>query len=184
LAQLPERKQQIVQTHAGLVHGVVTACHRPELRPELEKVLRVSADHGWVELVRAVRLVLAGRRDPGVLAGLDKEDAAIVEAILLGLQDPSSLPDPVAEPDPTLAAPGLAAMVHAAAHGSSEALQLIAMMADQMSRVRGDMARLAGIIRPLIHGERDPDRLAKGMGAQGRQLVLLILDELGRLEAH
>lgn len=46
------------------------------------------------------------------------------------------------------------------------------------------MRRLAGIIRPLINGERDPNRLCKGMDANGEQLVRDILSELGRLEAH
>ena len=33
-------------------------------------------------------------------------------------------------------------------------------------------------------GERDPDRLSANMDTRGRQLVLQILDELGRLERH
>jgi len=39
-------------------------------------------------------------------------------------------------------------------------------------------------IRPLIDGERDANRLCQGMDAQGERLVLSILEELGRLEAH
>jgi hypothetical protein len=181
---LPEKRAQIVQVHAGLIHAVVVACSQPELRPEVEKALQVSAENGWTELVRALRLVLVGRRDPGVLIGLDEEDTVIVQAVLQGLQDRSSLPDPAARPDSAVAAPGLAAMVHAAARGNSEALQILAAMAEQMSRVKGDMAHLAAIIRPLVNGERNPDKLCKRMGPQGRQLVLLILEELGRLEAH
>jgi hypothetical protein len=184
LPELPEKRAQIIQVHAGLIHAVVVACGRPELRPEVEKALQVSAENGWTDLVHALRLVLAGRRDPDVLIGLDEEDAVIVQAVLRGLQDPSSLPDPAAQPDSALAAPGLAAMVYAAARGNSEALQILAAMAEQMSRVRGDMAHLAGIIRLLVNGERNPDRLCKRMSAQGKQLVLLILDELGRLDAH
>jgi hypothetical protein len=53
-----------------------------------------------------------------------------------------------------------------------------------MSRVGGSMARLAGVVRPLINGERDPDRLCRGMDGQTQQLVLDILTELGRLDAH
>jgi hypothetical protein len=45
------------------------------------------------------------------------------------------------------------------------------------------MARLAGVIRPLIQGERDPDRLTRGMDGQGERLVLAVLAELGKLEA-
>jgi hypothetical protein len=53
-----------------------------------------------------------------------------------------------------------------------------------MNRVGGSMGRLAAVVRPMIDGERDPDRLCKGMDAQAQQLVLDILAELGRLEAH
>jgi hypothetical protein len=94
------------------------------------------------------------------------------------------LPDPRARPDPALAAPGLAHMIQAAATGNVQALTLISNMAEQMSNVGGGMAQLAGIIRPLINGERDPDRLCKGMDAKGERLLLDILGELGRLEVH
>jgi hypothetical protein len=46
------------------------------------------------------------------------------------------------------------------------------------------MARLGGIMRRLVNGERDPDALCKGMGARGESLVLSILAELGQLEVH
>ena len=184
MSRLPDKAQQIVQAYAGLIHAVVMACHRAELRPELESALRVSEQNGWTELVRAIRLILAGRRDPGILQGLDEEDTLIAEAILRGLQDSNTLPDPNAAPDPSMAAPGLASMIHASARGSTEALQLLAGMAEQMQKVGGDMARLAAIIRRLVNGERDADRLCRGMSPQGQQLVLLMLEELGRLEPH
>ena len=44
--------------------------------------------------------------------------------------------------------------------------------------------RVAAVIRPLINGERDPRRLAKGMDGKTEQLLLSILGELGRLEHH
>jgi hypothetical protein len=74
-------------------------------------------------------------------------------------------------------------MIHAA-RGNPQALVLIGNMADQMSKVGGTMARLAGVIRPLINGERDPDRLFRGMDTRTRQLVLDILGELGKPESH
>lgn len=184
MPRLPDKVQQIIQAHAGLIHGVVMACYRAELRPELESALRVSEQNGWTDLVHAIRLILAGRRDPGILQGLDEEDTVIAEAILRALQDSSTLPDPNAAPDPAMAAPGLASMIHASARGSAEGLQLLAAMAEQMQKVGGDMARLAAIIRRLVNGERDADRLCRGMSPQGQQLVLLVLEELGRLESH
>jgi hypothetical protein len=57
-------------------------------------------------------------------------------------------------------------------------------MAEQMTRAGGDLARLGGITKRLVDGERDPDRLCKGMGAQGESLVLSLLGELGKLERH
>ena len=78
----------------------------------------------------------------------------------------------------------VAHMIHAAASGNAQALSLIGQMAEQMSKVGGDMARVAALIRPLINGERDPDRLCARLDTRGRQLVLQILEELGRLELH
>ncbi|MDJ0863815.1 MAG: hypothetical protein QNJ87_00840 [Gammaproteobacteria bacterium] len=181
MANLPPREQQIIRVHSALIHRVVSACHDPNQTPGLEEILRASEANGWQALVSATRQILAGRRDPGLLEGLDEEDRVVVSAILRGLEDASTLPEPGMAGDPTAAAPGLAAMVHAAGRGDSGALQLIAGIAEQMSRVGGDMTRLAAIIRPLVNGERDPDILCKDMGPQGRSLVVSILDELGRL---
>ncbi len=184
MSQLPSSREQIVLAHANLIHAVVQTVHNPELRPQLDQALKVSEDNGWVELVAAIRKILAGERSPALLAGLDEEDSAIVEAILRGLQDPRTLPDPEKLGDASLAAPGLASMIHAAGKGDPQALQLVAHLAEQMTQVGGDMARLGGLMRRLVNGERDAERLCKGMGAEGEQLVVSILQELGKLEAH
>lgn len=181
---LPERKEQIIQAHAGLIHRVAVACQNPTLVPDLEQILKVTEENGWTDLVQRLRQILDGRRDAALLAGLDEEDGVIVEAVLRGVQDPGTLPDPHAKPDPALAAPGLAGMIHAAAKGNTQALQLLAGMAEQMSHAGGDMTRLAAVIRPLLNGERDPERLCRGMGKQGESLLLSILQELAKLEAH
>lgn len=181
---LPDHDQQIVQTHAAFICQVVEFGHKPEFRTQLEALLKQAADSGWTALVGAVRQMIAGQRDLSLLAGLDDEDHIIAEAILRGLQDPSTLPDPHQKPDPTLAAPGLAHMIHAAGSGNVQALTLISQMAEQMSKAGGDMARIAGIIRPMINGERDPDKLIANMDARGGQLTLQILDELGKLDIH
>ncbi|MGB5201224.1 MAG: hypothetical protein WBR56_15135, partial [Sedimenticolaceae bacterium] len=118
------------------------------------------------------------------LGALDEEDRVIAQAILQGLQDPRTLPDPIRKGDPTLAAPGLAQMIHAAATGDVQALTLLSQMAEQMSKVGGDMRRVAAVIRPLVNGERDPDRLCERLDTRGRQLVLQILEALGRLGRH
>jgi len=102
---LPEKDQQILAAHAGLVHAVVRTCHNRDLMPQLEQLLKLSEENGWTQLVVSIRRILGGQRDTGVLLGLDEEDRAIAEAILRGLQNPETLPDLNATPDPEHAAP-------------------------------------------------------------------------------
>lgn len=184
MTNTPDRRGQIIVTHAAFIVNVVQACHDASRVAELESVLRAAEEYGQQDLVNAVRSVLKGSRDASLLNNLEEDDAVIVDAILRGLQDPSTLPDPNAQPDAGAAAPGLAGMIHAAATGNSEALQVLANMAEQMTAAGGDMARLGGIMRALVDGERDPEKLCKGMGAQGESLVASILEELGKLERH
>jgi hypothetical protein len=181
---LNEQKQQIVQFHAVLINNVVMACNNRALLPQLEPMLQKSAESGWGSLVAAIRQVINGKRDVTVLMGLDDEDSAIIEAILFGIQDPSTLPDPNAKPDAGLAAPGLASMIDAAGRGNPEVLHMLANMAEQMVRAGGDMAKLGGMMRKLVGGERDADKLTKGMTVQGQELVYSILTELGKLAKH
>lgn len=184
MKNLPPKQQQIITLHAPFICQVVQFAQQPHNRATLESLLQQAEASGWSVLVRAVRQIADGQRDIRTLRGLDEEDRVIAEAILRGLQDPTSLPDPSARPEPTLAAPGLAGMIQAAASGNVEALTLISNMAEQMSRAGGPMARLAAVIRPLINGERDADKLCRGMNEQTRQLLLDILSELGRKQAH
>lgn len=184
MGTLPDKTQQIVLAHAGLIRAVVIACQNRDRRVELEPLLDAARQNGWVNLVAAIRRVLAGTRDHSVLLGLDDEDRIILEAILRGLQDPAGLPEPQSRPDPTLAAPGLAAIIHAAAGGDLTALQLLGDMGTQMLNAGGDMARLSAILRRLVDNERDPDLLCRGMSPRGAQLVHSLLQELAHLRAH
>lgn len=182
--RLPDKEQQIVDAHMGLIHRVVIACQNPGAVPDLERILGEAEHNGWMSLVDAIRKILGGRRDTALLKPLDEEDSVIVTSILRGIQDPTTLPDPTRDFDAGMAAPGIAAMVHGARTGNLETLQLLANMAQQMLAAGGDMARLAGIIRPLVQGERDADRLTQGMSVEGEKLVLAILQELGKLDVH
>jgi hypothetical protein len=184
MTSLLSPEQQIVQVHAELIRRVVMACHNRDLRPALEPVLRASEDNGWTALVRTIRRILDGARDLALLLGLDDEDRVIIESILRGLRDPASLPGPAPAAEPSMAAPGLAHMIHAAATGNVQALQLVANMAEQMSHAGGEMAQLAAIVRPLINGERDPEQLCRDLSAQGETLVHAILAELNQLNMH
>ncbi len=181
---IPEKDQQILQSHAGLIHRVVIACQNRSMVPDLDQILDTARTNGWNDLVHAIREVLKGRRDTALLRPLDEEDQVIVNAILRGLQDPSTLPDLDAKPDPALAAPALAAMIHAVRRGDMQAMQVLATMAETMLRSGGDMARLSGIMHPLVSGERETEKLTRGMSAKGEALVTALLTELARLEAH
>lgn len=181
---LPSQEQQIILAHAAFIREVVTLSQNETGKPQLEEVLASASSSGWQSLVGAIRAVLAGQRDLALIKGLDHEDQVIAEAIMRGLQDPSTLPDPNTQPDPTQAGPGLAHMIHAAARGDSQALILISNMAEQMSNAGGDMARIASVIRPLINGERNLDKLATNLNGNTEQLLLSILDELAKLDTH
>lgn len=181
---LPPKHQQIITLHATFICQVVQLSQAGDGASRLKTLLQQAEESGWQALAGAIRQIVAGQRELQRIQGLDEEDRVIAEAILRGLQDPASLPDPEAKPEATLAAPGLAGMIQAAASGNVQALTLISNMAQQMSRAGGPMARLAAVIRPLINGERDPDTLCRGMDEQTRQLTLDILAELKRLQAH
>lgn len=184
MSTLPEKSRQIIQAHAALIHAVVMACHNRDLLPQLEPLLAASEASGWHDLVRVIRLIVAGRREAGLLNGLDEEDGVIVGAILNGLQDSSTLPDPEAKPEARFAAPGLAHLIHAAGKGDVQALQHLAAMAEQMTRAGGDMGRLGAVMHRLTRGERAADTLSAGMGARGKQLILSLLAELAQLDLH
>ncbi|RDH83467.1 MAG: hypothetical protein DIZ78_14415 [endosymbiont of Escarpia spicata] len=179
-----DRREQILSVHALFINEVVKSGTDPDRKVEFEQLLKAAENNEWTDLVAAIRRIMGGRRDIEILNGLDEEDQVIAEAILRGLQDPSTLPDPNAKPDPAQAAPGLASMIHAAATGNVQALQLIADMADQMSRAGGPMAQLASVIRPLINGERNPGKLCRKLDEPTEKMVLGILEELKSLEQH
>lgn len=182
--KFPEREQQIRQTHAQLIHHVVNACQNSEARSQLMPMLDHARQSGWETLVDRIRRILGGERDESLLLALDEEDTVIIRSILEGVQNPESLPDLSYQADATLAAPGLASIIHAAGRGDAKALQIAADMAEQMTKVGGDMERLGGIMRKLINGERDAKSLTKGMDPSGQQLVFDLLSELGKLGEH
>lgn len=180
----PEKQEQIRQFHAPLIVNVVNSIADTSLRPGLEQVLKASEENGWGNLVSAIRKVLKGQRDSSILKGLDEEDQVIVDSILRGIQDPSSLPNPQQEADPTLAAPMLAQLIHLAGKGDTNALSNLGQMAEAMSTTRGDLARFSTLIKPMVDGERDVDRLCDKIGPQGESLVVSILNELAKLDSH
>lgn len=184
MAQLPSAAEQVLQVHSRFIHAVVQALLNPALNAELQQSLAAAEAQGWGKLVGAIRQIAQGKRDRSVLLGLDDEDKVIAEAVLAGIANPASLPSMDAVPQAAAAAPGLAAMIHASAKGDVQAFSALANMAEQMVKAGGDMARLGGIMRRLIDGERDAELLMRGMGGLGRGLVLDILDQLAKQDQH
>jgi len=184
VAELPDAVEQVRRMHAPFIHAVVGALRDRSRLPELIETLAAAEQQGWARMAGALRQIIAGKRDASVKLGLDEEDRIIVEAVLLGLENPASLPALEQKTDGRAAAPGLASMISAAGHGDAKALAVLADMAEQMLRAGGDMARLGGMMRRLVNGERDADVLMKGMGSLGRQLLLDILSELGKVGLH
>jgi len=179
-----EKKQQITNFHAPLIVNVVNSISDTSLRPGLEQVLIASEANGWSSLVTAIRKVLKGQRDSSILKGMDDEDQIIVDAILRGIQNPATLPDPNQEADPTLAAPMLAQLIDGASKGDTDALSMLGQMAESMSTTQGDLARFSTLIKPMVDGERDVDKLCDKIGPQGESLVVSILSELAKLDSH
>jgi len=179
----PELTEQVLQSHTGLIHRVVMHCNSPGSVPDLEQVLQQAEENEWNQLVTAIRDVMSGNRDEAILLGLDDEDKVIIESILRGLQDPSTLPELDTDFDSEMAAPGIAGLIHASRNGNAQALQIIANMAKQMLQAGGDMGILAGRIRPLVEGERDADKLTENMTDKGQKLITDIIEELLKLEA-
>jgi hypothetical protein len=184
-ASQPSVAQQIVQMHASLIVLVVQVAQNPSKKQQLDSVLKVSADNGWVDLVRVINKIVAGERSASLQQNLDEEDSVIIGAILSGIQNPATLPNPKEQSgDATTAAPSIAQMIAQASSGNPQALTMLSAMAEQMTAAGGDMRNLGGIMKKLLDGERDPDILCQGMGASGISLVESILDELSKLQAH
>ncbi|VAX01101.1 hypothetical protein MNBD_GAMMA22-2546 [hydrothermal vent metagenome] len=180
MTMLPDKTEQIRQTHAPLIVQVVKACQNLQERPALQAMLDFATQQNWHELVIAIDAILEGQRELNIVNNLDEEDTVIITAILQGLQNPETLPTP-AEANPALAAPGIAHMIFAANKGDVAALQSLSMMAEQMTNADGDMRVLGGNIKRLIDGERDLDILCKGMTISGEKLMVNLINELAVL---
>lgn len=180
----PEKTEQIRQTHASLILAVVQTIHNEELKPHLDTVLQQSEQNGWHALVNVIRKIVAGNRDDSLINGLDEEDTVIVDSILRGLKDPGTLPEVQQTGDATQAAPMLARLINEARRGDHNSLSMLGTMAEQMSHAGGDMASLSAVIKNMIDGERNLDKLCTRMGPQGESLITQILSELAKLDAH
>jgi len=184
MSDLPSREQQVLAVHAEFIIKVVQSSQDFSRHSELDELLNFAQKNGWGDLVKVIRKITSGQRDQSLLQGLDEEDVIIANAVLRGLQDPNTLPALQTPADAGVAAPGLAAMIHAAAKGDVQALEILGNMAKQMQQAGGDMKNMGGLLRRLINGERDYDELSKKLGVQAEGLLTSLLSELGKLENH
>ena len=181
---ITDKHAQILQTHAGLIMGVVQCTQNPEMRDQLDIALQRSAQNGWESLVKAITKILNGSREDSLLNSLDDEDKIVVTAILKGIQDPTTLPKPDEQANASMAAPMLAKLIIEASRGDHNAVIMLGGMADQMNAAGGDMASVGAVLKNMIDGERDVDKLCTRVGQQGESLVTAILDELSKLDIH
>lgn len=184
MTTLPDRAQQIIQSHAVLIVSLVKACEDNEMLQKIEPMLKAVEEYGKPELSAALRKILDGSREADISSNMDEDDRVIIDAILEGLRNPTSLPDPRAKADGSAAAPGLARMILLAAKGDQNAMQMVASMAEQMEVAGGSMALMGDVLNRMVEGERAPQTLCEKMDARGESLVLSILLELNKLKAH
>ena len=85
--------------------------------------------------------------------------------------------------DPETAPKNSASRVIGCASKRGWGLTLIRELMDDV-QIESTPGKTVVAMRKLVEGERDPDKLCKGMSAQGESLVLGLLEELGKLEMH
>ncbi|SDL49850.1 CHAT domain-containing protein [Geodermatophilus siccatus] len=147
-------------------------------------------DSDWAALVQVLRRILAGERDPDILLpDLDPADTAIVTRLLdalagrVHLQPPSTQPalsteDPIDQWEPVLAA------IAAASGGDQTARQEVTGYLDGLADDSA-WAALAGVLRRVLDGERDPQALLAGLDTVDTTIVTRLLDALaGRIQLN
>jgi hypothetical protein len=120
----------------------------------------LAGSPGCSELTGRLRRVLAGDRDRKSLSeGLDEIDTVIVDRTLDAVADRLQLRPPV---DPRWS-PVIDA-VAAAARGDEHVPPGLDQLLDQLAET-SDWSALAAVLRRILAGERDPDRLTAGVDA-------------------
>lgn len=176
--------EDILQEHSRLIHRVVMECNDPGSVPDMEFALQQAEDNGWIKLVTTIRFIMSGNRNPGVLDGLDDEDHQIISAVLNGLEDPATLPTLKTDFNSPVIASGIAGLLNATLSGNVQAQQVLNSMTDEMIQGGDDLGAVASRLRPIVEGERDPEKICAGLSDYGRNLLFEILVELKKFEAH
>ena len=56
----PDKNEQILQSHTGLIHRVVMHCNNPGSVPDMEQVLHQAEANDWKQLVAVIRSIMSG----------------------------------------------------------------------------------------------------------------------------
>lgn len=157
MAKLPEKIIQIASVHAPLIQTVVSACQNAQYLPLLEPELKKAEENGWVDLVKRIRKILQGQRKPNLLKGLDEEDAAIILAILVCVQNPDELKKltRVTQQQGQYAPQALAGMIQAVWQNPVNKTLYVDAMLAQMQGVDQDIRYLARAIDKLCKKDFD-----------------------------
>lgn len=175
-------QEQLVREHASLIFETVRAVGNKQAKEQLLKDLAVAEQNGWGNLVNAISKILNGVLDVEELGNLDPEDEIIVRAIIQGIADPDTLPNPSDNQNPMLAPAGLAGIIAEAARGEENAMQMLAVMDTDLSESsEPELVELGKTLKRLLIGERDLDSLTINMNDRSRTLIQSVLEELKRL---
>ena len=82
MSTLPDRAQQIIQSHAVLIVSLVKACEDNEMLQKIEPMLKAVEEYGKPELSAALRKILDGSREADISSNMDEDDK---EEILIKL---------------------------------------------------------------------------------------------------
>jgi tetratricopeptide (TPR) repeat protein len=171
-----------------LARAVAAADGDAEAEQQVSGLLdEMAGNEQWVSLAGVLRRILAGERDPELADGLDPVDTAIVSRLLDALAGRIQLHPPApgataerAEQPRDQWESFLAAIVDAAG-GDVAAEQQASGLLDEMDE-NEQLAGLAGVLRRILAGERDP-ALGAELDPVGVAIVNRLLDALaGRIQ--
>jgi tetratricopeptide (TPR) repeat protein len=81
-----------LRRHLPIIVGTLRAIDDPDTADDFRAALSRSEEHGWTNLVAAIRQILAGERNEEALfVSLDLEDSMIIDTILRAMTDPTTL---------------------------------------------------------------------------------------------
>lgn len=182
LKSTEDRQQQVLQEHASLIHQVVAACESPRLFPGLNAQLHQAEQNGWTALIAAIRRILDGERDVDAFEGLDDEDTIIVVAIVRGIQDRTTLPNPSSLIDASSAGPLIATLIARSRRNEKGASESLAAIEIQLNQAGGDLPLIGSALRRIIAGDYRFDQLFPKMSSDSVEIIRRILAELKNIE--